>query len=342
MQQQLDIQPKVSSSLFLPTFLTAPDAGTIAGLTTTLNDIKALPNLIPAYTDAGFAGGITTYRPLGNSIYHGLQSQLTRNFSHGLQMLAAYTWSHAIDDSTAEVFSTVLTPRRPQDSQNVAADRSNSALDRRHRFTVEAIYDMPFFKNSGYFAKNILGNWEIAPQFITESPEFFTAQSGVDSNLNGDSAPDRTIFNPSGVAGTGSAVTPVYNLALCDDPATPDGSCTVGYTANNPNARYIQAQAGALANVGRNTVPTRRINNWDLTAVKRIQLTERMGFEFQAQALNLFNHAQYIPGSVNTVNTISDTSITSYVRVNNSKFNEPNLAFTNNPRILRLVAKFTF
>jgi len=30
--------------------------------------------------------------------------------------------------------------------------------------------------------------------------------SGVDSNLNGDAAPDRTILNPAGAAGTGSGV----------------------------------------------------------------------------------------------------------------------------------------
>jgi len=342
-QQQLDIQPKVSASMFLPTFLTSPDPATIAGLTTTLADFDAVPNVIPAYTAAGFGGAITTYRPLGSSIYHGLQSQLTRNFNHGLQMQAAYTWSHAIDDSTAEVFSTVLTPRRPQNSQDIAAERSDSALDRRHRLSLEAIYDMPFFKNSNYFERNILGNWEIAPQYIIESPEFFTAQSGTDSDLNGDSAPDRPIFNPGGIVGTGSAVTPVFNSPVpCADPNDPDSCRTVGYVAVNPKAQYIQAGPGALSNVNRNTVPSRRINNWDLTVVKRLKLTERMGFEFQAQALNLLNHAQYIPGSINTVNTISNTSITGYVRVNSDKFNQPELAFSNNPRILRLVAKFTF
>lgn len=332
-QTQIDIQPRVTPTNFLPTFLTAPDAATIAGLTTTLAGIKAnTSNLIPAYADAGFAGGITTYRPYGSSIYHGLQSQLTRNFSNGLQMQAAYTWSHAIDDSTAEVFSTVLTPRRAQDSQNIAADRSASALDRRHRFSVEAIYDLPFFKNSNFFARNVLGNWEVAPQYIIESPELFTAQSGTDSNLNGDTAPDRTILNPGGVTGTGSAVTPIKNTA----------GDTVAYLATNPNAQYIQAGQGALSNVGRNTVPSRRINNWDLTLVKRVQFTERLGLEFQAQALNVLNHAQYTPGTINTVNQTSNIGNTAYVRVNNAKFNDPELAFSNNPRILRLVAKFRF
>jgi len=39
-----------------------------------------------------------------------------------------------------------------------------------------------------------------------ESGEKATVRSGVDSNLNGDNAGDRTIFNPNGIAGTASKV----------------------------------------------------------------------------------------------------------------------------------------
>ncbi|MGZ7056430.1 MAG: outer membrane beta-barrel protein, partial [Candidatus Angelobacter sp.] len=278
-QQQLNVQPKVTSSLFLPTFLTPPDAATIAGLTTTLAQIQAQPRIIPAFTAAGFPNGITSFQPLGQSIYHGLQTQLTRNYSNGLQLLASYTWSHLIDNSTADVFSTLLTPRRPQNSQNFAADMSTSALDRRQRLSLEAIYDVPFFKSSSnWLAKNVLGNWKIAPQWQLQSPEFYTPQSGVDSNLNGDSAPDRTIINPNGVPGTGSTVKPVLNSS----------GDVVGYLADNPNAQYIQAGKGALATAGRNTLATPRTNNWDLAVVKRFNTSERTNVEFTATAFNVF------------------------------------------------------
>jgi hypothetical protein len=345
-QQQLNVQPKVSSSLFLPTFLTQPDPATVASLGTTLADLQAQPRIIPAYTAAGFVNGITSFQPFGQSIYHGLQTQLTRRFTNGLQMLVAYTWSHAEDNSTADVFSTVLTPRRPQNSQNFAADFSNSALDRRQRLSFETIYDMPFFKNSSnWMAKNFLGNWEIAPVWQLQSGEWFTPQSGIDSNLNGDNAPDRTVFNASGVPGTGSTVNPVCKSGAqtCTDP-----SDIVGYFAQNPNAQFIQAGLGALATAGRNMAQTPRINNWDLTVVKRIATTEKTSLEFQATAFNLFNHSQFIPGSVNTINSIGLTDITSFVRVNsggnnpNPAFNDPTQAFGNNARTMQLVAKFNF
>ncbi len=84
----------------------------------------------------------------GYSNYNGLQTQLTRNFTNGLQFQAAWTWSHANDNSTADVFSTYITPRRPQDFQCFACDYSTSALDRRQRFTAELLYDLPFYKRA--------------------------------------------------------------------------------------------------------------------------------------------------------------------------------------------------
>jgi hypothetical protein len=353
-QQQIDIQPRVTSSLFLPTFLTLPDSATIAGLSTNLAQIQAQPAIIPAYSAAGFAGAITSFQPLGQSIYHGLQTQVTRSYSNGLQLLGAYTWSHLEDNSTADVFSTLLTPRRPQDAQNFRADMSTSALDRRQRLSLEAIYNVPFFKgSSNWMAKNLLGNWELAPQWQLQSPEMYTPQSGVDSNQNGDPAGDRTIFNAAGKAGTGTATTPICSAAL------PTGlACStavdqvtgtilaapfiVGYFAKNPNAQYIEANLGALATAGRNTLATPRTNNWDLTVVKKFNTTERTSLELQANAFNIFNHSQFLPGSVNTVNSIGFTTITSFVRATNAAFNDPSQAFSNNARVMQLVAKFIF
>src|SRR5262249_21516460 len=339
-QQQLNVQPRVSSSLFLPTFLTPPDAATIAGLTTNLAAIQAQSNIIPAFTNAGFINGITAFQPFGQSIYHGLQTQLKRSFSDNFQMLAAYTWSHLTKNSTPDVVATVLPPRRPQDSQNFAADMSTSAVDRRHRFSLSAIYDVQVFKSSdNWYAKNLLGNWEIAPVWQLQSPEFFTPQSGIDSNLNGDRAPDRTIINPAGVSGTASTVTPICTGTPCSP------GNIVGYVADNPNARYIQAGLGALATGGRNTEPTPRTNNWDLTVVKRFNTSETTKLEFAATAFNIFNHSQFIPGFVNRVDLLpfTNSAATAYVPVSNPQFfNDPKQAFANNARTMQLTAKFSF
>lgn len=332
-QDQINKQSKVTASQFLPTYLANPGQATLDSLKNTLTSITANSAILPAYAAAGFINTITAYEPYGGSIYHGLQAQLNRSLTNGLQFQAAWTWSHAEDNSTAEVFSTQLTPRRPQDSQNLRADFGTSALDRRHRISLEAIYDVPFFKGSRWFARNFVGNWEIAPVWQFQTPEYFTPQSGIDSNLNGDSAPDRTVFNAAGVPGTGSPVTPLTNSA----------GQIVAYLAVNPSAMYIQAGKGAVATAMRNTVALPRTNNWDLTAVKRLNLTERTSLEFQVQALNVFNHSQYIPGFVNDVAPLRFITISSFVQVvNPATFNHPQLFFSNNARTMQLVAKFNF
>ena len=57
------------------------------------------------------------------------------------------------------------------------------------------MYDEPFFKNSNAFLRNTVGGWEIAPIYTYQSGQWVTPQSGIDSNLNLDSAGDRVIFN---------------------------------------------------------------------------------------------------------------------------------------------------
>ncbi len=347
-QDQLNKMAAVTPNNYIPTFLTAPTAAQIAAIQpfTLPGTAPYVPAYIAGCAGASFnppcfASSITSYQPFGKSLYHGLQTQLSRNFTNGLQFQVAWTWSHAWDNSTAEVFSTQLTPRRPQDSQNVAADYGTSALDRRHRVTIEVLYDVQAFKNSNWLMKNVIGNWELAPVYTFQSPEYWTAQSGVDSNYNGDSAPDRTIINPAGVPGTGTTTT----LFTVGTPVSnPDGGTTgvYYYVAGDPNAQYIQAGKGALATAARNTVALPHINNVDVTAVKRLNFTEHQSLEFQVQALNVFNHSQYIPGGISRVDPYAYTSITQFVSVRGADFNNPQNTFSNNARTMQLVLKYIF
>lgn len=343
-QDRINRQAVVGPDNFLPTFIDPSTVPSQAQLNTmkTLNQVEGFrSSFVPAFAAAGFSSNITSFEPFGSSIYHGMAASVSRRFDHGLEFNLAYTWSHLIDDSTADVFSTVLTPRRPQDPQNIAADRSTSALDRRQRLTISTIYDLPFFKQSSWLMKNVVGNWEIAPIYTFESPEYATVQSATDSNLAGDTFADRAIFNPQGVSGVGSGVSPLMNSQ----------GQIVAYVANNPNAQYIVAGVGALANASRNTLALPRTNNWDLSVVKRVSISDRMSFEFLAQAFNVFNHSQYLPGSINQINAVSligkpldftTTATRNFLTPGSPTFDKPNLVFPNNARTMQLGAKFIF
>jgi Carboxypeptidase regulatory-like domain/TonB dependent receptor len=306
--------------------------------------------VVPLFANAGFTGTITSYQPYSQSSYNGLDVNLTRRMQNGLQMNLSYTWSKTMDDATSEVNSTGLTPRRQQNHQCIACDYSRSALDRTHRITMEAIYDVPFFKHSGFLMRNLAGNWEIAPIYTYESPEYATVLSGINANLNGDtaSAIDRTIANNGGDRNASSLVHAVFSnnpalVALCPIGTTTCGANTVGYVATtNPNAYYIQAGQGTLPNVARNTLPIRPIDNIDVTALKRISFKDRYSFEFGATALNVLNHAQYIPGSVDTVNPKNTANVFSFNSVTNANFNNPGKVYSNNARVLQLGAKIRF
>ena len=335
-QAQLNRIPAVNGANALPIYAAAPSQATLNGLTSTLAKLTATSSLDPAYAAAGFDSTITSYQPWGNSTYHGWANQLTRRFSNGLQFMAAYTFSHNIDDSTAEVFSTYTTPRRPQNIRNMRADRASSALDHRHRLTYQVLYDAPWYKTSRNWAmKNLLGNWEIAPIYTYQTGTWYTVQSGVDSNLNGDSGGDRGAVNPGGNPNIGSGTTALKN----------SNGDTVAYLMTNPAAGYVATPKGALSTAGRNTMRMNPTNNIDATIAKSVVLGEsKYKLQFSGRFYNILNHPQYIGGYANDVAPIgfTDAATHSYTIPSTSLFNQPTQVFSSNPRSITVSARFTF
>jgi hypothetical protein len=332
-QDQINRGPVVSQQQYLPTYLSQPTQGQLDQLTTTLAGLTSQSTFLPKYAAAGFnAATITEYLPLGASNYQGLQTQLNKRFSEGLQFQAGYTWSKNIDNDSADFYASDLDPRRVQNVHDLKDSRAVSSLDRRNRFTFGGYYDVPWFAHSqNWWLKNLAGNYTVAPFYQVESPEYATAQSHVDSNLNNDSAGDRTILNPKGIKNTGSGVTALTNSS----------GQTVAYLATNPNAEYIQAQAGALADAGRNTVPLARLDNLDVTVTKGVNFREHYRFDFSAQAFNVLNHHQFIPGQLHDVAAQGGFGGDA-LYPQSSEFGQWSTVFSSNPRDMQLVAKFSF
>jgi Carboxypeptidase regulatory-like domain len=330
-QTRLNAFPAVTPTHQLPTYLVAPSQAQLNALPLTLDQLEATPtNPLDAY---GFPNNITSFPSNGYSSYNGLALQGQRRFTAGLQFQASYTWSHLIDNSTADFFSTYLTPRRPQDFLNLTVDKASSALDHRHRFTFSGIWDLPMYKEStNWYKKNLLGNWLWTGTYTYESPEYATVQSGQDSNLNGDTAGDRAIVNPLGVNGRGTDVTPLTN----------SGGQIVAYLANDPTARYIRTGLGSYGNAGRNTLPTNPINNFDMALLKKFTIHESMTLRFGAQAFNVFNHPQFTPGQLNNINITSQITTRNFLIPGTRNFNDFTSIFSSNPRTLQLVGQFIF
>jgi hypothetical protein len=328
----------------LPIFFERPSAATLDGLTLTREDL--IPPKHPLQA-AGFTGALTSFQPVGNSIYHGLATQLNKRFAQGFQLTVAYTWSHNIDDSTATLNSTVLSPRRPEDFFNLRRERASSALDHRHRFTQAWYWETPWFRHHpDWWMRLAFADWTLSGTLMLETGSWATPRSGLDSNLNGDAAGDRTIVNPLGGRKTASAVTP-----LCKSAVTPI-ECTqqrppkklVGYLVNDPGAQYIQAGEGVFTNAGRNTFRLPMINNWDAALGKQIRLNERKHLEFRVEAYNALNHAQFVAGFPSIANRRLRNGFAETVMMQaaSPSFGRADLALQSNARALQLVARFVF
>jgi hypothetical protein len=334
-QTRLNIVSPVTPANALPTYFTMPSATQLAGDKETLGALQSI--IVPGGTASlpsnnlavyGFDNALVGYEPWGNSRYDGLAIQMNKRYSKSFSYIAAYTWSHAMDDSTATNFSTILSPRRAQDFQNMQEEWSTSALDRRQRLTLSPVYDFKPFRNGNWFMQNVIGNWTLSGTYTFQSPELATVQDGIDANLNGDATGDRPITNPAGAANVGTGV---VGINAAGQTVATGSANIVAYVAVNPNARYVTAGLGALSNTGRNTLPLGRTNNIDASLMKKIAIREHYVFQVGGQFFNLFNHSQFTGGYLSDVTPYQTNAISRNVFVpSNSQFDNINNFFPSN------------
>lgn len=370
-QDRINRQHQVTGTNILPVSFD-PNATNESATALTLTELENTGSTyVPTFLAAGFSSNLVGFMPNSASSYNGLATQLTRRFSHGLLFNGAFTWSKTMDDATASAFSTYLTPRRPSNFQNIKDDWSRSALDHKYRITYAMVYDVPFYAtSSNWLEKNLVGNWEFAPVYTYQSPEYATVQSNTDSWRQGDAAAARVFINPLGVKGTGSDVVPIYdhnvpdspngdpsnnNLCVFNTPGDPTSgivTCpgdTVGYKVDpvDPNGYYVQGGVGTGAKVGRNSLATRAIKNLDMSVVKRFDMYKQTKFEFSAQIWNVLNKSQYIPGTLNNISAGASGAYTSgaihdYLIPGTPTFNNSDATFPNNARQMQLSLKILF
>jgi hypothetical protein len=335
LQTQLNHLPLVTPANSLPLYMTAPSQDALNALPLTLTQIQNdFPKINPL-AQYGFNNslGITSYVPQGNSIYHGLAVDVTKRFSSQLMFKGGYTWSLLRDDSTAEINTTTLSPRRPQDFSNLRPEWAVSALDRRHRLTATWTWDTPWFRsNHNWLLRDVVGGYSFSGTYTAESPQWVTPQSGIDANLNLDSNTDRTVVNINGVPGTGSDVRALNNSA----------GQVVAYVAIDPTAQFIRARGGMYANSGRNVLRAYGINNFDMSVAKTFATGERSRLEVRADFYNALNHAQFTPGRINNVLSTQHVGEVNYLTPGLPDFNRFDRYYQSNARTMQLVAKFSF
>lgn len=261
------------------------------------------------------AGGIQQVQSSSNSHYDSLQISLTKKLSRGVQFLASYTLAKSIDDYSGSAINELT--GLPGDQFNTGTNRGLSDFDRRNRFVLSGIFDLPKVKIASRPAALLLNNWQVAtiltlqsglPFSVIDNPSNFILQRaslvpGMDPELDG-SVKDRlnqyfntAAFVPSRQVLAGTILNPFF-----------DGNSPFG-------------------NLGRNTLIGPAQRNVDISMIKYIPIKETFNMEFRAEFFNAFN-------TVNFANPNANIAVpATFGRVT---------ATSAGPRVIQFALKFNF
>jgi hypothetical protein len=217
----------------------------------------------------------------GNSFYNALQAKFTRRLSHGVQVQAAYTWAHAIDDSSDPLAPAQGNRTFPRNSRDLHQDRGNSDNDIRHVAVINYVWELPFGNGKGYLNHGFSGRIFEGIQLSGIT----TVQTGHPFEIRG-----RTDSQRTGISGWANQVGDPFAGGQNDDPSI-NGGNKVWFS--NPSAFQNQPINGLPGSVGRNEFYGPGFVNFDAVFAKHIKITERFFAELRVEGFNIFNHPHF-------------------------------------------------
>jgi hypothetical protein len=281
-------------------------SGLVPASTTFTSANETILNTIRPYL--GY-NSINIIEPWFNSNYNALQVYGQKHFKGDSLIAFSYTWSKNLTDNQTDRSSA------PQNFYNRHEGEYGLAmLDRRHVFTANFVYGLPFFKAQQGLVGKVLGGWEISgvTYFNTGTPNTVTTSAGTD---------------PAALGILGPSVSSPRPDMVCDP------------NQNAPHTRFQWFNAACFQNVpagghlpgnaGRGVVTGPGFERVDLGLFKNVTFHERYRFQLRGEATNAFNHAN--------PNGFSSTTLLS---LGNPLFDQ--ITAYRDPRIIQLGAKFYF
>jgi len=200
-----------------------------------------------------------------------------RRQAKDVELSLAYTWSHAIDNSSDRYDSNFV------DTYNLRGNRASSNFDQRQIFNMTYIWHLPFLAHAGPRTRSLLGGWEWSGITLIQTGEPFSVNNG---NYYGDNA---GVANGSG---SGSYV----DLAPGVSKTHVSGAKFIGGVPGpilyNPSA-IIAPRALTFGDSGRNAFNLPRRTQFDMGFFKQFALPRETAFQFRAEGFNVFNHPQF-------------------------------------------------
>jgi hypothetical protein len=228
--------------------------------------------------------GFGTIRETDNvasSRYNSLQLSWNRRASSGLLFGAAYTYSHSNDNGSNQ---RDVVPNT-YDTNSLWGP---SEFDAHHVFVLNYLYPLPFFRQQSGFLGRVLGGWQFSgiTQFQSGTPcgvvaNVDYAKVGQDANFGCPSGQFWVVNgNPTILHqfSAGSSDTKQW-FATTNPDGTPIFSQPANFTFNTQRVRDLIYQPG--------------FQNWNMGLFKKINVNERVDFQFRAEAFNVWNHPNW-------------------------------------------------
>jgi hypothetical protein len=230
------------------------------------------------------------------SNYSSATVEVSRHSGKSITFDASYTFARDLSDAggaTPSAFA-VAGGSFLTDRFHPRLDYGNVVYDRRHRFMATYEYTLPFGRgqqwlNGSDALNTLVGGWQLAGVTILQSGPFLTPyQQSVDpANTN--------ILVTVGQSRTDQLTTvPLYaqhrtTSQWLNPNAFPYQNLAVDYNGGNLTGigRFGNAPVGGV--VGPGTA------NFSLSLTKAIPIHDQLGFNFSAEAANVFNHRNYEP-----------------------------------------------
>jgi hypothetical protein len=241
-------------------------------------------------------GPISRSETTANTTYHSLQWNLEKRFSHGYSILTNYVWSKLLQTNWSQDPFDLVTRETYIGSDDVP-----------HNFKFSNIWELPKAPVSGV-ADKILNGWQLNAIVVWQSGFPFGISAGRDNALRGNT--DRANF----VGGDSAQLS--YDR--------PHSEMIQQFF---DTSKFVQSPTGQFGNSGQNILRGPRYFNTDFGMLKVIQANPRLGFQFRAEAFNIFNSVNFrLPNN----------------NLSSPQFGQITQVVDNNQRIVQLGVKVIF
>jgi hypothetical protein len=236
----------------------------------------------------------------GDSILHALSVRVRKRMASGLGFSGSYVFSKSIDDASSIGLGGAVVAQDPFD---IAADRSLSSFNQKHKFTGTWMYDLPFGENHWLASKGVLSHvlngWQWSGSVTVGSGFYFTP------NVRGGSADISR-----GVSGSQRADVVAGQPISLSNPSSLEWFNTAAFCSPSIDASCVNPSGSAFGDAGRFVIEGPDQFSLNMALSKTIQIRDSRSLELRVQANNIFNIVQFT-GLNTTVNSLAFGEVTS-------------------------------